>query len=101
MNYLEGTGVAGGKLKEGGFIHWNSPNTDADNSSGFTALPGGNRGSSGSFYLTKEVGFWWSSKEWLNDINKGTSFMMMCYSSGVNYGLSEKNEGNSVRCIKD
>jgi uncharacterized protein (TIGR02145 family) len=33
--------IAGGKLKETGIIHWNSPNTGATNETDFTALPGG------------------------------------------------------------
>jgi len=41
--YMGGDGVAGGKLKETGFEHWNSPNTGATNQYGFTALPGGSR----------------------------------------------------------
>ena len=47
---LGNTTVAGGKMKETGTEHWNSPNTDASNESGFTARPGGYRGYNGTFY---------------------------------------------------
>lgn len=36
-------GIVGGRLKETGTHHWAFPNRFADNSSGFTALPGGFR----------------------------------------------------------
>jgi uncharacterized protein (TIGR02145 family) len=45
---IRGT-VEGGKLKEAGTVHWQSPNTGATNESGFTALPGGYRFIFGSF----------------------------------------------------
>ena len=48
--YLGGEEIAGGKLKETGTTHWTSPNTDATNQTGFTALPGGGRRSNGEFF---------------------------------------------------
>src|SRR5574344_393885 len=60
-NYL--TSYAGGKLKETGTTHWNSPNTGATNETGFTALPGGYRNFSGTFLDIGNYGYWWSATE--------------------------------------
>jgi len=49
-NYLGGEEIAGGKLKA--TTGWNSPNSGADNSSGFSGLPGGSRDTFGFFNLT-------------------------------------------------
>ncbi len=89
----------GGKMKEAGTTHWNSPNTGATNSSGFTALPGGRRESSGSFYYLGNQDFWWSSSEY-----SGTSAWRRClyHDHGQVYrGSGRKALGRSVRCLKN
>jgi len=97
--YLGGEGVAGGKLKESGTVHWNSPNTGADNSSGFTALPGGLRGFNGGFHDVGLYGYWWSSTEntnlhaWFRRLDSSAPGMVRDYYN--------KSNGYSVRCIKN
>lgn len=41
LTYLGGALIAGGKLKETGLQHWKTPNTGADDISGFSAIPSG------------------------------------------------------------
>jgi uncharacterized protein (TIGR02145 family) len=48
-DYLGDASVVGGKMKEIGLDHWNSPNAGATNESGFTGLPAGIRYSSGGY----------------------------------------------------
>ena len=50
VTYLGGASVAGGKLKEAGTSHWDSPNTSATNITGFSGLGTGLRRSHGIFY---------------------------------------------------
>jgi uncharacterized protein (TIGR02145 family) len=83
-----------------------------NNSTGFTALPGGARLEDGKFYDLGHVGTWWSATE------RGKGFMQAltgiyvnipgalfrdiyhdyCY---VNSYVNNKKYGMSVRCIKD
>ncbi len=63
-DYLGGSSVAGGKLKEAGTSHWASPNTGATNESGFSALPSGYRSHVYGHYSA--MGFYcdfWTSTE--------------------------------------
>jgi uncharacterized protein (TIGR02145 family) len=98
-DYLGGTNVAGGKLKETGTTHWTSPNTDATNEVGFTALPGGNRNPAGVFARIGDATDLWSSTEysvanaWCQDLWYG--------GSGVYVSSIQKQFGFSVRCLKD
>jgi uncharacterized protein (TIGR02145 family) len=63
-NYLGGLSVAGGKLKEAGYDHWLSPNTNATNESGFTAVGTGYLHYSGAFWGLGTYCFYWSSNEY-------------------------------------
>jgi uncharacterized protein (TIGR02145 family) len=96
-DYLGGTSVAGGKMKETGTAHWDSPNTGATNSSGFTALPGGCRFFDGSFWYIGDVGFWWSSTQ-LHTDTAWTSDLSYLFSSRGSYS---KGHGFSVRCVRN
>ena len=61
LTYLGGELIAGGKMKEPGISHWNTPNTDADDSSGFKGLPGGKFDA--IFSLLGEQGLFWIAGE--------------------------------------
>ena len=96
---LGGESVAGGKMKEAGYAHWASPNTGADNSSGFTALPGGYRDSNGTFDYVGYNGYWWSASE-LSATEAWGRYLYYSY-CGVNRGYNSKSLGFSVRCLRD
>jgi len=99
-DYLGGIDVAGAKLMETGTIHWHCPNTIATNESGFTALPGGRHPYGGLFSDIRDLGFWWSTKEYscgrwywciLSYANDTIEMFSNC---------SAYQEGYSVRCLK-
>ncbi len=100
INYLGGTDVAGGKLKEAGTTHWKSPNLGATNETGFTGLPGGYRGYPDA--ILKDVGelsFWWTSTEYI----EGTPYYVLMGHDFTSAWI-KKTDGFtdfSVRCIKD
>lgn len=91
---LGGLASAGGKMKEEGTAHWATPNLGGDNSSGFTAMPGG------SIHLgvLMDVGqdaYWWS-----------TDSKTFYYNSASRVEMRTKNtaladEGMAVRCVMD
>lgn len=100
IDYLGGSSVAGGKMKESSVQYWVAPNLGADNISAFTALPNGYVGSDGD------------SHDKLQD----ASFMVATFDSSGNpkfatiesnnssisiYGTSAKVSGASIRCIKN
>ena len=97
--FAGGESIAGGKLKETGTVHWNTPNTLTTNLSGFTALPGGDREVTGTFGSLGSNGGWWSTSE--NTAVTGW-FRFLFFDSGiVSRGYFSKSYGFAVRCIKD
>ena len=99
IDYLGGTSVAGGKLKETGTTHWNTPNTGATNETGFTALPGGYRTNYGSFANIGSYGYWWSATE-VSASYAWSRRMHNNYSNGYRDNYN-KVVGFSVRCVRD
>jgi uncharacterized protein (TIGR02145 family) len=97
--YLGGESTAGGKLKETGTAHWISPNTGATNETGFTALPGGYRYSTGTYFNIGIYGTFWSSTGYSAT---DAWFRYMLYSNSiVKRDSDNKDYGFSVRCLRD
>jgi uncharacterized protein (TIGR02145 family) len=95
---LGGESVAGGQMKEAGTAHWNSPNTGATNSSGFTALGSGLRSYSGGFNNLLNYGYFWSSSPsggyaWYRRLS-------YYYAVVSRYNYSRRS-GFAVRCVGD
>jgi uncharacterized protein (TIGR02145 family) len=100
VEFLGGAENAGGALKS--TTLWNLPNTGADNISGFSALPSGNRsGYDGTFSNLNKTGFYWSSTEdgstgaWIRILSSSKASIVRGNGNGV------MNDGFCVRCIKD
>ena len=96
-DFLGGEDVAGGKMKEAGYDHWNSPNEGATNSSGWTGLPGGYR-DSGGFYSNGDDGYWWSASE--SGSNSWSRFLYNYYDIVYRFNFI-RNGGFSARCVRD
>lgn len=98
-DFLDGEIGAGGKLKEAGTTHWDSPNSGATNETGFTALPGGSRHSANGFYYLGSDGYWWTSTESPGNL----AFYRYLFSGDQNMRTYEggQKDGYSVRCVKD
>ena len=104
MTYMGGESVAGKNLKETGTTHWLGHNTEANNESGFTALPGGWRDSvdpfcGATFREIGSCGYWWSS-------TKYSTVIAFSRNMRYNYNDAFKSDGSkvsgfSVRCLRN
>jgi uncharacterized protein (TIGR02145 family) len=99
-SYLGGDSIAGGKLKEKGITHWQTPNIGATNEVGFDVRPGGYRNFSGSFVSLQLSSYIWSSTQ--NPTPEWSWGQRMGYNDGILLrGGYYKQAGASVRCIKN
>lgn len=109
INYLGGSSEAAAKLKEAGSENWTSEllttENVADNSSGFTALPGGRRNASGDFGENGYIGYFWTSYGFDNSMNdQRYGYYRSLYLTDKS--MPDENNcygymGLSVRCIMD
>jgi uncharacterized protein (TIGR02145 family) len=105
--FLGGTVNGGGKMKFSGTTFWSNPNTDANNESGFSALPGGYRSNIGGGGSFSQIGndFWMILIGQLNVLH----FRNLNYTSNSISGPNafgywnhfNETSGVSVRCLKD
>lgn len=96
---LGGDTIASRHLKENGILNWDGPN-DADNSSGFTALPGQWRLIKGGypFPFGFYAAFWTSSM--YSEVS--APFLYLYTRDTYIYkGMNFKVNGYSIRCIKE
>lgn len=96
--YLGADG-GGGKMKESGTLNWLSPNKGATNQTGFAGLPGGYRNIDGTFYNVGSNGYWWSSSE--TNIFNGWYYFLDYSNANVGSSFGSKQDGMSVRCLRD
>lgn len=99
VNFLGGDAIAGAKLKSKSLQHWESPNAQATNSSGFSALASGLRFIEGDFFGLLNYAGWWS-KQSLDETS--ALKLNVNYLSGSSFfdGYN-KGYGFSIRCLKD
>jgi hypothetical protein len=111
INHLGGRDVAGGKLKETGTDHWESPNEGATNESGFTAIASGAAmdpwwtGDECNFWSTTVIkrNFYPSSGTWDYGI---VYWNILCNGAEIDKYLDKYKKvgpsgGFSVRCVKN
>ncbi len=96
---LGGENFAGGHLKEAGYQHWYQPNTMADDSVGFNALPAGMYFDGTFRHIRTNVEYWSST-----DSYGPYAWYRILYNDNAHFTRTnyfEKTTARSVRCIRD
>jgi len=103
VDYLGGREIAGKKLKsKSGWNDHKGLNGNGTDDFGFSALPGSYRsGSVGTFYgVVGNEGRWWTATTWESDADYADS-RGMDYGDDMSEYDNKKNDGLSVRCVKE
>jgi uncharacterized protein (TIGR02145 family) len=98
-SYLGGTTIAGGKLKETGTTHWQTPNAGATNESGFTAFPAGMNNQFGLYQDIFHATYFWSSAQ--NDATNAWHRSLSFDTDAAGTSFFDKSNAVSVRCLKN
>jgi len=106
LDYLGGPDGNGGKLKAtrtdpDPHPRWESPNSGANDETGFSALPAGHRNREGLFWQIGETGFWWTST--VHDLlgNQAWMYLLNHDDSDIATYHHPKEFGFSVRCLRN
>jgi uncharacterized protein (TIGR02145 family) len=104
-NYLGGADVAGGKLKESGTEHWQTPNAGATNETGFTAVGNGYRGEDGivegvdaSYHSLKGTANFWAA--WDPELPLPDLVRFFYNNATIYWFGTEEKPGAAIRCIR-
>ena len=101
-DYLGGHEIAGGKLKDYNGNLWTSPNRCYENSFNFNAVPGGRRISETGLFKSKgSLGCWWTTRLSKENEQRAIHIYVLNEYTTMTESSVFKNEGASVRCIKD
>lgn len=98
-NYLGGEAVAGGKLRESGTKHWNTPNNGATNETGFSARGGGGITDNGSNWSVGSNTILWSST--INEERYLWGRLIYGTIPDLIRAFQSMHTGNPVRCVND
>ena len=97
--YLGGDAISGGKMKIIGLDYWNTPNTDANNLSGFSAIGSGYRDANTGNFLSNKNGTWFWTQ--INVSPLHSNWVLLYFNSAnMKIDMNFNTYGASLRLIK-
>lgn len=96
--------IAGGYLKSTGFAYWRTPNTNATNISGFSAIPNGGRNDAGKFSISNDAAasYWLSTLAGASPGKSMGFFLELAFPQELAVRNAYwANYGACIRCVTD